>query len=151
MLILWHVYFSDVWFISAATVENFYKGMLFDICWRRSVYFLNICFIRVFYRFNRNRALHFFSDNQHGFISFASETFNFLASKVVDLLHGVQRGMHSNVISPRSINVVFMKIGFVIQKDLAAQLVNCLSLFIYINQSLIYIYIYIMLRICIKK
>jgi hypothetical protein len=24
---------------------------------RRSVYFLNICFIRVFYRFNRNRAL----------------------------------------------------------------------------------------------
>lgn len=27
------------------------------ICWRRSVYFLNLCFIRVFYRFNINRAL----------------------------------------------------------------------------------------------
>ena len=27
------------------------------ICWRRSVYFLNICSIRVFYRFNINRAL----------------------------------------------------------------------------------------------
>jgi len=57
MLILWHVYFGDVWFISAATIENFYKCMLYDICWRCSVYFLNKCFIRVFYRFNRNRTL----------------------------------------------------------------------------------------------
>jgi len=56
MLILWHVYFGDVWFISAATVENFYKCMLYDICWRRDVYFLNKCIIRVFYRFNRSRA-----------------------------------------------------------------------------------------------
>ena len=29
------------------------------ICWRRSVYFLNIWFIHVFYRFNRNRVLQF--------------------------------------------------------------------------------------------
>jgi hypothetical protein len=29
----------------------------FGFCVRRSVYFLNICYIRVFYRFNRNRAL----------------------------------------------------------------------------------------------
>ena len=54
---LWLVYFGDVWFISAATVENFYICMLFDIYWRRSVYFLNICVIHVYYRFNRNRAL----------------------------------------------------------------------------------------------
>jgi len=58
MLILWHVYFGDVWFISAATVDESYKCMLYDICWRRNVYFLNKCFIRVFYRFNRSRVLH---------------------------------------------------------------------------------------------
>jgi len=34
-----------------------YLYMLYDICWRRSVYFLNKCFIRVFYRFSRNRVL----------------------------------------------------------------------------------------------
>jgi len=26
--------------------------------WRRDIYFLNIYYIRVIYRFNRNRALH---------------------------------------------------------------------------------------------
>jgi hypothetical protein len=55
-VVLWHVNFGDVWIVSAATVENFYM----HVCWillRRSVYFLNICYIRVFYRFNRNRAL----------------------------------------------------------------------------------------------
>jgi hypothetical protein len=30
---------------------------IFGFCARGSVYFLNICYIRVFYRFNRNRAL----------------------------------------------------------------------------------------------
>ena len=54
---LWHVYFGDVCFISAATFEEFYICMLFGICWRRNVYFLNICIIRVFYRFNRSKAL----------------------------------------------------------------------------------------------
>lgn len=56
-------------------------------------------------------------------IQFAFDTFGFLASEAVDLLHIVQRVMHSNVMSPRSINVVFTKIDFAIQKDLAAQLV----------------------------
>jgi hypothetical protein len=40
------------------TVDIFYIFMM--ILWillRRSVYFLNICIIRMFYRFNRNRAL----------------------------------------------------------------------------------------------
>jgi len=32
--------------------------VVFEFYWRRNVYFLNICIIRVFYRFNRNRALH---------------------------------------------------------------------------------------------
>jgi hypothetical protein len=63
------------------------------------------------------------SGNQHAFISFAFDTFGFLASEAVDLLHRVQRVMHSNIMSPRSMNVVFTRIGFAIQKGLAAQLV----------------------------
>jgi len=51
------------------------------------------------------------SDNQHAFIPFAFDTFGFLAPKVVDLLHRVQRIMHINVMSPRSMNVVFTMIG----------------------------------------
>jgi hypothetical protein len=31
--------------------------------------------------------------------------------------------MHSNVVSPKSMNVVFKRLGFAIQKGLAAQLV----------------------------
>jgi len=63
------------------------------------------------------------SDNQHAFIPFAFDTFDFLASEAVDLLHRVQKVMHSNVMSPRSMNVVFTRIGFAIQKGLTAQLV----------------------------
>jgi len=66
------------------------------------------------------------SNNQHAFIRFAFDTFGFLAPQVVDLLHRVQKVMHSNVMSPRSMNVVFTMIGFAIQKGLAAQLVACL-------------------------
>jgi len=63
------------------------------------------------------------SDNQHAFIPFAFDTFGFLAPEVVGLLHRVQKVMHRNVMSPRSMNVVFMRIGFAIQKGLAVQLV----------------------------
>ena len=63
------------------------------------------------------------SDNQHVFIPFAFDTFSFLALEVVDLLHRVQKVMHSNVMSPRSMNVVFTRIGFAIQKGLAMLLV----------------------------
>jgi len=63
------------------------------------------------------------SDNQHALIPFAFDTFGFLASEVVDLLHRVQRVMHSNVMSPRSMNVVFTRNGFAILKNLAVQLV----------------------------
>jgi len=59
------------------------------------------------------------SDNQHAFIPFAFDTFDFLAPETVD--HRVQKVMHSNVMSSRSI--VFTGIGFAIQKGLAAQLV----------------------------
>ncbi|MCI12108.1 ATPase family AAA domain-containing protein, partial [Trifolium medium] len=53
----------------------------------------------------------------------AFDTFGFLAPEAVDLLRRVQRVMHSNIVSPRSMNVVFKRIGFAIQKGLAAQLV----------------------------
>jgi len=53
------------------------------------------------------------------FIPFAFDTFGFLASETVDLLHRVQKVMHNNVMSPRSMNVVFTRIDFVIQKGLA--------------------------------
>ena len=54
------------------------------------------------------------SDNQHVFISFVFDIFGFLTSEAVDLLHSVQRVIHSNVMSPRSMNVVFTSIDFVI-------------------------------------
>jgi hypothetical protein len=62
------------------------------------------------------------SDNQHAFIPFAFDTFGFLAPDVVDLLQRVQKNMH-NVVFPRSMDVVFKRITFAIQKGLAAQLV----------------------------
>jgi len=37
--------------------ENF-SMHVFENYWRRDIYFLNICITRVFYRFNRSRALH---------------------------------------------------------------------------------------------
>jgi len=62
-------------------------------------------------------------DNQHAFIPFAFNTFGFLAPEAVGLLHTVQKVMHSNVMFPRSMNVVFTRIGFAIQKGLATQLI----------------------------
>ena len=35
-----------------------YMHVVWILMWRRSVYFLNICIIRGYYRFNRNRVLH---------------------------------------------------------------------------------------------
>jgi len=67
------------------------------------------------------------SDNEHAFIPFAFYTFGFLALETVDLLHRVQKVMHNNVMSPRSMNVVLTRICFAIQKGLAAQLVVRLS------------------------
>jgi hypothetical protein len=54
------------------------------------------------------------SENQHGFIPFAFDTFGFLALEVVDLLKKVQRVIHSKIVSHRSLNVVFRRIDFAI-------------------------------------
>ena len=58
------------------------------------------------------------SDNQHAFISFAFDTFGSLSLETVDLLYRTQRVMHNNVMSHRSINILFMMIDFTIQKYL---------------------------------
>ncbi|GJY70186.1 hypothetical protein Tco_0473889 [Tanacetum coccineum] len=57
--------------------------------------------------------------NQHVFIPFAFNTFGFLAPEAVELLNRVQRVINSNVMTPRSTNVVFHRISFAIQKGLA--------------------------------
>ncbi|GJU72051.1 mutator type transposase [Tanacetum coccineum] len=62
-------------------------------------------------------------ENQHVFIPFAFDTFGFFAPEAVELLTRVQCVMNSNVMTYRSTNVVFNRIGFAIQKGLAAQLV----------------------------
>jgi len=46
------------------------------------------------------------------------DTFSFLAPKDINLLHIVQVVVHSNIISPRSMNALFTMIGFAIQKGL---------------------------------
>jgi hypothetical protein len=45
------------YYIHTHTHTHTHVCLDFGICVRLSVYFLNICYIRVFYRFNRNRAL----------------------------------------------------------------------------------------------
>jgi CRISPR/Cas system endoribonuclease Cas6 (RAMP superfamily) len=49
--------------------------------------------------------------------------FGFLASEAVNFLKRVQNVMHSNIMSPKSMNIVFQGLEFAIQKGLAAQLV----------------------------
>ena len=54
------ILYDDIyWSHGMYTLEMYDLYVHAKICfwWWRSVYFLNICFIRVFYRFNRNRAL----------------------------------------------------------------------------------------------
>jgi len=53
------------------------------------------------------------SDNQHTFIQFNFDSFDFLTSEDVDILYIIQMVMHINVMTPKSINIVFMIICFV--------------------------------------
>jgi hypothetical protein len=71
------------------------------------------------------------SNNQHVFMSFAFDIFGFLALEAVDLLKIIQKFMHNNIMSLRSMNIVFPRLSFAIQKILATQLVIRLS-FIYV-------------------
>ncbi len=62
-------------------------------------------------------------DNQHVFLPFAFDIFGFLAPDAIQLLHRIQHVMDGNVSSSKSESVVFRRIGFAIQKGVAAQLV----------------------------
>ena len=57
------------------------------------------------------------------FVPFVFDTFGFLAPDAVDLLNRVQKVVHSNVSVHKNRNFVFSRIGFAIQKGVAAQLV----------------------------
>ncbi|KAJ0878423.1 putative reverse transcriptase domain, exostosin [Helianthus annuus] len=62
-------------------------------------------------------------ENQHVFVPFAFDTFGGLAPDAVRLLNRVQKVVNSNSSSPKVSNFVFSRIGFSIQKGVAAQLV----------------------------
>lgn len=66
-------------------------------------------------------------DNQYVFIPFVFDTFDFLALMIINLLRRIQKVMHNNVVSPIKMNVVFKKIKFNIQNEVAEQLVVCLK------------------------
>ncbi|GJV08329.1 putative exostosin-like protein [Tanacetum coccineum] len=62
-------------------------------------------------------------ENQHVFIPFAFDTFGFLALEAEEFLNRVQRVVQSNFSTPKTQNFIFSRIGFAIQKGVAAQLV----------------------------
>jgi hypothetical protein len=51
-----------------------------------------------------------YSDNQHPFIPFAFDTFDFLTPEIVSLLHRIQKVMNNNIVSSRAMNVVFKRL-----------------------------------------
>ncbi|KAL8265389.1 hypothetical protein R6Q59_023519 [Mikania micrantha] len=63
------------------------------------------------------------AENQHVFVPFAFDTFGSLASEAIHFLTRVQRVIHNNCSTPRGQEFVFGRLGFAIQKGLAAQLV----------------------------
>ncbi|KAF5800885.1 hypothetical protein HanXRQr2_Chr06g0241771 [Helianthus annuus] len=63
------------------------------------------------------------AENQHVFIPFAFDTFGSLTPEAINFLTRVQRVIHSNCSTPRGQGFVFGRLGFAIQKGLAAQLV----------------------------
>nr|GEV86612.1 putative exostosin-like protein [Tanacetum cinerariifolium] len=62
-------------------------------------------------------------ENQHVIIPFAFDTFGFLAPETEKFLNRVQRVVQSNCSTPKAQNFIFSRIGFAIQKGVAAQLV----------------------------
>jgi archaellum biogenesis protein FlaJ (TadC family) len=55
------------------------------------------------------------ADNQHNFKSLAFDNFGFLAPKVINLLKRIQKVMHSNIVWPRFMNVVFRRSDFAME------------------------------------
>jgi hypothetical protein len=73
-------------------------------------------FKKVGYRITHIKYEKACSDNQHVFIPFTFDTFDFLTPEVVNLLKRVQKVMHSNIVSPKCMNVVFERLEFAIKK-----------------------------------
>ncbi|MFS8014631.1 hypothetical protein Hanom_Chr15g01346771 [Helianthus anomalus] len=63
------------------------------------------------------------ADNQHAFVPFAFDTFGSLAPEAIHLLTRVQKVVHSSCSSTGGQGFVFNRLGFAIQKGVAAQLV----------------------------
>jgi len=61
--------------------------------------------------------------NQHTYIPFAFGIVDFLVLDIVDILKRGQTFMHNNIVSPRSICVVFKRINFAIIIELVVQLI----------------------------
>nr|GEY21983.1 hypothetical protein [Tanacetum cinerariifolium] len=66
-------------------------------------------------------------ENQHMFIPYAFDTFGFLAPEAEEFLTRVQRVVQTNFLIPKTQNFIFSRIGFAIQKEVAAQFVARLS------------------------
>jgi len=67
--------------------------------------------------------------NQHALISFG-----FLTPEIVDFLQKIQRIVHNNVVSCRTMKIAFKMIDFIIQKILGTKLVYHLCInYKYIN------------------
>ncbi|MFS8029156.1 putative exostosin [Helianthus anomalus] len=62
-------------------------------------------------------------ENQHVFVPFAFDTFDALAPDAVRFLKRVQQVVSSNTAHVKGQNFVFSRVGFAIQKGVAAQLV----------------------------
>lgn len=52
--------------------------------------------------------------DQRAFMPFVFDTFEFLAQKIIDLLQEIQSLMNNNLISHKSMNIVFKRIDFAI-------------------------------------
>ena len=63
------------------------------------------------------------SENQHVFVPFAFDTFGSLAPVATRFLDRVQKVVHSNSPSSKNQGFIFSRVGFAIQKGVAAQLV----------------------------
>ncbi|KAJ0714665.1 putative exostosin [Helianthus annuus] len=63
------------------------------------------------------------ADNQHAFVPFAFDTFGSLAPEAIRLLTRVQKVVHSSCSSTGGQGFIFNRLGFAIQKGVAAQLV----------------------------
>ncbi|MFS7951117.1 putative exostosin [Helianthus anomalus] len=62
-------------------------------------------------------------ENQHVFVPFAFDTFGALVPDAVRLLKRVQQVLSSNTAHVKGQNFVFSRVGFAIEKGVAAQLV----------------------------